>query len=45
MTIKDTNVFNDPEENVDGVEGAEELYERFSLTVDKGQEPMAAKVL
>jgi 23S rRNA pseudouridine1911/1915/1917 synthase len=40
MTIKDTNVFNDPEENVDGVEGAEELYERFSLTVDKGQEPM-----
>ena len=40
MTIKDTNVFNDQEENVDGVEGAEELYERFSLTVDKGQEPM-----
>jgi len=40
MTIKDTNVFNDPEENVEGVEGAEELYERFSLTVDKGQEPM-----
>ena len=40
MTIKDTNVFNDPEENVDGVEGAEELFERFSLTVDKGQEPM-----
>ncbi|OQP42684.1 RNA pseudouridine synthase [Niastella koreensis] len=38
--MKDTNVFNDPEENVDGVEGAEELYERFSLTVDKGQEPM-----
>lgn len=40
MTIKDANAFNDQEENFDGAEGAEELYERFSLVVDKGQEPM-----
>ena len=37
MTIKDVNINNDQEENA---EGAEELYERFSLVVDKGQEPM-----
>ena len=37
MTIKDVNTFNDQEENA---EGPEELYERFSLTVDRGQEPM-----
>ena len=37
MTIKDVNINNDQEDNA---EGAEELYERFSLVVDKGQEPM-----
>jgi 23S rRNA pseudouridine1911/1915/1917 synthase len=40
MTIKDANAFNDQDENIEGAEGAEELYERFSLVVDKGQEPM-----
>ena len=40
MTIKDANTFNDQDENVEGAEGAEELFERFSLVVDRGQEPM-----
>lgn len=40
MTIKDANAFNDQDENIEGTEGTEELYERFSLVVDKGQEPM-----
>src|ERR1700754_2561946 len=37
MTSKDTNFLNDPDESV---EGTEELYERMSLKVDKGHEPM-----
>jgi 23S rRNA pseudouridine1911/1915/1917 synthase len=37
MTSKDARLVNEPE---DTIEGPEELYERMSLKVDKGQEPM-----
>ena len=29
-----------PEDFIDNQEGAEELYERFAITIDKGQEPL-----
>src|SRR5687767_865480 len=37
MTSKEARFVNEPE---DATEGTEELYERMSVKVDKGQEPM-----